>query len=133
MTTEAAAEPTTFTANFEVVITGIRTTTVDGLQNVVKYVEWIMKGTENGQSFELPQKTELNPPDPTNFVPLESITDPSVMVNWVLDTDPRINSIKAHIQLVLNKMVSEATAVSTPLPWAPPPAPEPAPAPVAPT
>lgn len=127
MTTEAAQEPTTFTANFEIVVTGIRTTTVGNLTDVVKQVEWTMKGTKDGQAFDLPQKTELGDPDPGSFIPLSSITDPQVMVGWVEQNEPRLNAIKAHIQLVLDKMVAEANLAQTPLPWAPPPAPMPTP------
>ena len=108
-----------FTADFEIIVTGIRTATVGNLTNVVKQVEWIMRGTEQGQVFELPQKTELGDPDADNFVALESIMDPAVIVSWIEAADPRIPAIKSHIQFVLNKQVAEATLASTPLPWAP--------------
>lgn len=132
MVTEAAQESTTFTATFEIIVTGIRTTTVGNLTDVVKQVEWTMKGTKDGQTFELPQKTELGDPDPNSFVPLSSITDPQTMVGWVEQNETRLNAIKAHIQLVLDKMVAEASLAQTPLPWAPPAPPEPEPAPTSP-
>lgn len=118
---QAPPDYSNFTANFEIIITGIRTATVGDLTNVIKQVEWTMKGTENGQTFELPQKTELGDPQAETFIPLESITDPAVIVAWVQETDTRIAAIKGHIQSVLNKMIKEAESVATPLPWAPPP------------
>lgn len=122
MATEAVQEPTTFTANFEIVVTGIRTANVDGLTDVIKQVEWTLKGTQDGQTFELPQKTELAPPDAAKFIPLSSITDPTTIVAWIEDSEPRLNSIKAHIQSVLNRMVKESGTVHASLPWLPVPA-----------
>lgn len=124
--TPVADTTSTFTADFEIIVTGIRTATVGDLTNVVKQVEWTMRGSENGQTFELPQKTDLAAPDSENFVPLESITDPAVIVGWIEATETRIPAIKAHIQLVLDRLVKDAGSVSTPLPWAPAPT-EPAP------
>lgn len=117
MPVEAAQEPTQFTANFEVIITGIRTTTVDNLQNVVKYVEWTIRGTKDDQIFELQQKTELGDPDPNSFIPLELINDPQTIVSWVEENEPRLNSIKAHMQFVLDKMTAENRLSRAPLPW----------------
>lgn len=128
----AAPEPTTFTATFEIIINGIRTATVGDLTDVVKQVEWTMKGTKDGQVFELPQKTELGDPDPNSFVQLSSITDPQVIVGWVEQNEHRLNSIKFHIQSVLDKMVTESQLAPAPLPWAlplVPPTPAPTPAP----
>lgn len=115
--TPVADTTSTFTANFEIQVTGIRTATVGDLTNVVKQVEWILRGTQDGQTFELPQKTELADPDSANFVPLESITDPAIIVGWIEATDQRMDATKLHIQLVLNKMVAENSYTSTPLPW----------------
>lgn len=118
---QAAPQPSNFTATFEIIITGIRTGTVGNLTNVVKHVEWTLRGTQEGKTFELSQRTDLAPPDEANFIPLESITDPAVVVAWVEENDTRIPAIKAHIQFVLNRMIIEADSVATPLPWAPVP------------
>jgi hypothetical protein len=109
---------------FTITITAIRTTTVGELESVVKHVEWTLKGTENGQSFELPQKTMMGEPDAEDFIPLTSLT-PEVVVAWIEAAEvERMPSIKAHIQSVLDKMVQEAALDSAPLPWAPAPEPE---------
>lgn len=123
-TTPAAPVPSNFTADFTITVTGIRTTTVGELESVVKHVEWILKGTESGQSFELPQKTMMGEPDAEDFIPLTSLT-PEVVVAWIEAADAdRMPNIKAHIQFVLDKMVQESALDSAPLPWAPAPEPE---------
>lgn len=105
------------TATFEIIVTGIRTATVGELANVVKHAEWTMKGTESGQTFELPQKTVMGAVDPQNFTPLVSLTSAAV-VAWIEAADERIPGIQAHIQSVLDKMVIESGTTSEPLPWA---------------
>jgi hypothetical protein len=126
MTTEAAPQPSNFNATFTITVTGIRTMTVGELTNVVKHVEWVLKGTEAGQSFELPQKTMMGEPDAQDFIPLPSLT-PETVTAWIEAADAeRMPGIKAHIQYVVDKMVAEAAMEAAPLPWAP--APEPAPA-----
>jgi hypothetical protein len=114
---EAAAQPTDFTADFTVKVTGLRTTTLGKQTNVVKEVEWVMIGKEKGQTFELPQTTQL--PDPTSklFIPITSLTETEVQT-WIENTDTRILGIKAHIQLVLDKEVAKANLEVTKMPWA---------------
>jgi hypothetical protein len=107
------------TATFEITVIGIRTVTVGELTNVVKHVEWTLKGAENGQSFELPQKTMMGEPDAQDFIPLASLT-PETVTAWIEAADAeRMPGIKAHIQYVIDKMVAEASMVPTPMPWAP--------------
>ena len=118
MATEAAAQPTNFTATFEIKVTGIRTGNVGDLTNVLRQVQWTLKGTEAGQSFELPQTTDLGAPDSENFVPLSEVTEANV-VAWIEANETRLPSIKAHIQFVLNKEVAKAALADSPMPWAP--------------
>jgi hypothetical protein len=127
VTTPVITEPT-FTAAFTIKINGIRTATVNGLENTVKQVEWTLVGEEGGQKFELPQNTDLADPDSENFVQLSALTEAAV-VAWIEATDTRIPSIKAHIQFVLDKEVAKNALASTAMPWAPVvETPEPAPA-----
>lgn len=106
-------------ATFTIVIDGLRTTTVDEFTNVIKRVEWTLVGTQDGQTFELAQKTEMGPVYPESFIPLENITDPSVVIAWIEAAEPALDAYKAHIQSVLNHMIAEAATVVTPMPWAP--------------
>lgn len=110
-------------ATFEILINGIRTTTVGEMTNVVKQVEWTLKGTEEGQTFELPQKTIIADPSPEAFIALSSIT-PANVTAWVESNTPQMDDIKAHIQMVLTREVAAAALTTTAMPWAPAPEPE---------
>lgn len=117
VTTPAEPQAPVFTAAFTIKVNGIRTATVNSLENVVKQVSWTMVGELGGQKFELPQTTDLG--DPTeDFVPLSGLTE-SAVAAWVEATDTRLPGIKAHIQYVLDKEVAKAALAETAMPWAP--------------
>ena len=118
VTTPAAEQPTNFTATFTIKINGLRTATVNGLENTVKQVAWTLVGEESGQKFELPQTTDLGDPAAEGFVPLADLTEAAVAA-WIEATETRLPGIKAHIQFVLDKEVAKATLADTPMPWAP--------------
>ena len=118
VTTPAAEQPSNFTATFTIKINGLRTATVNGLENTVKQVEWTLIGEESGQKFELPQTTNLGDPTSEGFVPLANLTETAVAA-WVEATDTRLPGIKAHIQYVLDKEVAKASLTSAAMPWAP--------------
>lgn len=107
-----------FTAEFEIKITGLRTATINGIENAVKQVEWTMKGTEAGQLFELPQTTTVPDPQSEGFVPLANLTEAQVIA-WIEAHDENISGIKQHIQFVLTREVAKAALASTAMPWAP--------------
>lgn len=117
MTIEAAEQPSNFTANFTIKVTGIRTTNVDTLQNVIKQVEWTLMGEESGQTFELPQTTELSIPVSETFIPLAEVTESDVIA-WVEANETRLPGLKWHIQSVLNEKLAKAALTETPMPWA---------------
>lgn len=101
---------------FEIKINNIRTADIGELTNVVKQVDWTMVGTKGGQTFSLPQTTELSDPNGHPFIPLVQLTEADV-INWVELTDIRIPDIKAHIELVLNKEVAKSALKAAELPW----------------
>jgi hypothetical protein len=103
---------------FTIKITGLRTQTVNGIENVVKQVEWTMVGTEGTQTFELPQTTVVPDPQSDGFIPLANLTEQQVIA-WVESHDTRIPAIQAHIQMVLDREVAKAALVSAAMPWAP--------------
>lgn len=117
-TNELAAQAPTFTADFTIKITGLRTATVNGIENAVKQVEWKLIGTEAGQTFEMPQVTEVPDPQSDGFVPLANLTEAQV-VAWIETHEQRLSSIKAHVQFVLTREVAKATLVPVAMPWAP--------------
>lgn len=124
MTIEAAPQPSGFTATFTIKVTGIRTATVNGLQNVIKQVTWTMIGEELGQRFELPQTTDLPNPTSETLVPLSELSEENV-ISWIEANETRIPSIKAHIQFILDKQIAESALQEAAMPWAPIVEPEP--------
>lgn len=113
---EAAVEPDTFSADFTIKVTGLRTTTIGNKSNVVKEVEWLMVGKEGNQTFELSQTTQLPDPSSDLFIPITELTE-SEVINWIENTEPRILSIKNHIQLILDKEVAKGVLEVTKMPW----------------
>lgn len=103
---------------FTIKINGIRTATVGDKTDVVKQVDWIMSGTEESQTFELPQTTTLPDPDGQPFVPLNQLTEAEVIA-WVEAHAENIPAIKAHIEYVLNREVAKAALATASMPWAP--------------
>lgn len=113
-------------ATFETKINAIRTGTVGELTSVVKRVEFTVTGTEQGQSFSLPQSIEIADPDPAAFIAIASVTEANV-IQWVNENFANMSGVQAHIQSVLDKEVAKVAFVETPLPWTPAPEPEVAP------
>lgn len=109
-------------ATFETKINAIRTGTVGELTNVVKRVEFTVKGTEQGQSFELPQAIEIADPNPAAFIPLASVTEANV-IQWVNENFTNMVAVEEHIQYVLNQEIAKAALAEASLPWAPAPEP----------
>jgi len=117
----------TYTAEFTTIITGIRTGTVGELVDVVKKVEFTVRGSLQGQTFELPQSCDLTEPEAAAFKPLDQVTEADV-VTWVEENFDNWDGVKSHIQYVLDREAAKAALESKPLPWAPAPEPTPEPA-----
>ena len=113
---------------FTIIPTAVRTTTVGDLTDVVKEIDWTMKGQVDGQTFELSQVTVLSTPESEGFVPFSALTE-AELVSWIETNDDRIDAIKAHIQFVLDKQLASAVLTPKTLPWAPAPEVVEAPAP----
>lgn len=114
---EAAVQPSDFTADFTIKITGLKVTNTINSADVVKQVEWTLIGKESGCSFELSQSTQLDDPDDQNFIPFVSLTEAEI-VTWIENTETRLLGIKAHIQYVLDREVAKADLSEAKLPWA---------------
>lgn len=107
-------------ATFTIIINGIKTATVNGITDVVKQVDWTLKGEEQGQTFELPQSTNISDPELAGFIPLADLTA-EVVIGWIETHEPRLDAIKAHIQYVLDQQVATNELTTTVLPWIPVP------------
>lgn len=106
-------------ATFQTKINAIRVGTFNGQTGVVKKVEFTVVGTEQGQTFELPQTVDLGDPEGT-IIPLTDVSEANV-VSWVEANFANMEGVKAHIQFVLDKEVAKHALESAPLPWAPAP------------
>ncbi len=104
------------TATFEIITNAIRTASVGELTNVVKQVEWTLKGTQEGQTFELPQKTVIADPAPEAFIPLAQVTAANV-ATWIEENVDNLDAIKEHIQIVLDRQCQEVSLTEAALPW----------------
>jgi hypothetical protein len=116
--TDSVSATENFTADFTIKITGLRTATVNGIEDAVKQVEWILSGSEASQTFELPQTTQVPNPEAEGFIPLQNLTEAQVIA-WIETHDIRLPDIKAHIQSVLDREVARAALQPVPMPWAP--------------
>jgi len=96
-----------------------KVTTVGSLTQVVKQIDYLMSGTENGLTFELPGTAVFPNPDANSFVAFSNLTKEQV-TSWI-PTLPDALSKQAHIQLVLDKMVTEAQLTPIAVSWAPQP------------
>ena len=72
--------------------------------------------------LESPQTVELSDPDSAAFKPLFEVTESDVIA-WVEVNFLQMDSVKAHIQHVLYKQITEASLKVTHLPWLPEPSP----------
>lgn len=116
---------------YTVTINGALTNTEGSLTDVVRQVNWTYTGTAMGQSFSLPQSTDLPAPGEAGFIPYDQLTQ-AVMTQWVLSNTPNLPAIQAHIAQVLPQMIYSSALQPTPLPWQPPgPNPGPQPLPTA--
>lgn len=114
----------TYTASFTYTIDAIRTATVGDMSDVVKYIEFTVKGEQDNKSFELPQKMELSDPQAQSFIPFADLTQEEV-VNWIENSFENLNAVKSHIQLVIDQELQKASFTVNRLPWEPIKAPTP--------
>lgn len=114
-------------ATFTITVNKVYTATEGSLANVVKKADWTLRGEQEGKTFELPQTTDMNAADPNDFVAFENLSELNV-ATWIEGACENMDSIKAHIQFVLDKECAKAALASPNMPWAPAPeAPAPAP------
>ena len=114
------------TATFTYTVDSIRTADIGDMNDVVKYVEFTVKGTQSGQSFDLPQKIELSDPEAQNFIPFSDLSEAEV-VSWIENSFGNLEAVKSHIQSVINLQLQKASFTANVLPWAPVTANTPAP------
>lgn len=108
-------------ATFSIKITRLLVGGFDGLSNVVKQVEFVLHGEENGCSFELPKVVALPDPQPEQFRDLGTLKEADVIL-WVEENYQDMQAAKDHIQYVISRELAQKGLEAAPLPWAPAPA-----------
>jgi hypothetical protein len=104
-------------AIFEIKINAIRTSELGGMVDVIRQVDFTVTGAQDGQSFALHQTAQFDDPlAEGGFIPLVSLTEANV-VGFIESGFSNLDSVKAHIQFVLDKEIAKASLQSTPLPW----------------
>lgn len=103
---------------YSVKINGVRVQSQDTLTDVVKQVDASMTGTDGEASFTLPFQVQLPEADAETFTTFASLTE-AQLVTWVEAETEKLESIKAHIALVVEKEVEKLAMTQKPLPWAP--------------
>lgn len=106
-------------ATYTIKINGVRTHDLGSLTKVIKQIEFTVEGAQDGQTFALPQTLTVPDADAQSFVPFEQLTEANV-VAWINEHFDNLDSVKAHIQFVLDKESQKAQLAQQPLPWAPP-------------
>ena len=99
-------------------VNAARVVSEGGLTDVVKEVEVTVTGVDGSAKFELPTTVKLVDADANNFTPFGNLTE-AQMISWV-EAIPEIDSLKAHVAIVVAKEVAKLSMESKPLPWAPP-------------
>ena len=102
-------------------INAARVVAQDGLTDVIKEVEVTVTGTDGAAKFDLPTTVKLGAADPGSFTAFTALTEEQ-LVSWV-ENDAVVESVKAHIAMVVAKEVEKLASESKPLPWAPVPDP----------
>ena len=104
-------------------INAVRVVAQDGLTDVVKEVEVTVTGTDGAAKFELPTTVKLGDADPESFTAFSSLTEEQ-LISWV-ENYAVIDSIKAHVAMIVAKEAEKLAMEQKPLPWLPVPAPVP--------
>ena len=97
---------------YNVTITSLETVTVDGLENVVVIVNWVMSGTDGISTVSYPGTNMVGGPNPNNFIEYPNLTMEEVM-SWI--PNPLSPAAMANIDQAL-ALESNPPVPTTP-PW----------------
>lgn len=95
-------------------ISALETSTVNGLENVVKTVHWRLGATDGTNSTDVYGSAAVGEPTPEQFVDFASLTE-EIVVSWLeatLDVPALKESLDAQLVAIANP-----TVVTQPAPW----------------
>ena len=102
---------------YEVKVTAIATSTINGLDGVIKRVDFVVRGTKENHIYEIPESVSLANPAPESFKTLSSVVEADV-IDWINANYTNLDGTKAHVEYMLDKQISQGSLIPTPLPWA---------------
>jgi hypothetical protein len=109
----------TVTGEFTVNIQEVKTTRVDNMQDVIKYVTWSVEYTRDGVKDSAgTYTTELPEPTLDDFTPFSDLTKEQ-LVGWIEATDERMPGIKNYIKHRVDTELEKASLETKLVPWAP--------------
>lgn len=99
-------------------VTGIKTATVDGQDNVVVQTYWEKTGTDeagNTGTFTGATPFNVTKVNPTTFVPLEALTE-EVVLGWIQKVV--VDGYAEHVDAQIARKLQGTTVQSATMPWA---------------
>ena len=113
--TETATNEDAFTINIQ----EIKTTVLDNMPDVVKFITWSMEYKKNSITDSAgPYTTELPAPTIENFTQFSDLSKDQV-ISWIESTDERVPGIKAYLKQRVDQELEKALLTSKLPPWAP--------------
>jgi hypothetical protein len=104
---------------FIISIQEVKTTVVDTMQDVIKYVSWSIEYVKNGfKDSAGTYTTELFTPVVDNFTAFNNLTQEQ-LVSWIESTDERLPGIKNYLKHRVDLQLEQSLLESKPLPWVP--------------
>lgn len=100
---------------YTIQITGIKVIDTEEHKDIVKQIDFIIKGSLEGQTFDFPNWITLDSFDPNNFITYENLTKAKI-TEWV-ESHPQIASMKSHMAFILEDKVKQASLKAAELPW----------------
>jgi hypothetical protein len=101
---------------YNIKVTAIATTTVGSLSGVIKRVDFSVKGTKDGYTYEIAESTELADPVAESFTVLANVSEADV-ISWITTNYTNLDATKSHVEFMLDNIITKAQLVPTPLPW----------------
>lgn len=101
---------------YNIIVTGIATTTVNGLPGVIKRVDFSVRGIKDGYVYEIAESTDLADPVPETFTALNNVSEANVIA-WITANYSNLDSTKDHVEFMLDNLIAKGQLEPTPLPW----------------
>lgn len=101
---------------YNIIVTSIATTTVNGLSGVIKRVDFSVRGIKDGYVYEIAESTDLADPVPESFTDLNNVSEANVIA-WITANYSNLESTKNHVEFMLDNIIAKGQLEPTPLPW----------------